>query len=109
MAGPIKRRVYRCRCVDCHCCPRGELARDHRAVNRVVALLDERQRRLFAALLARRQGHGGIVRVSEITGLSRTTIRRGLAELRQGSTLANNRIRQQGGGRKAVEKNSRAW
>jgi hypothetical protein len=102
-------RVHRCRCVDCRSCPKGEVARDHRAINRVVALFDERQRRLFAGLLARAQGHGGIVSVAEVTGLSRTTIRRGIAELRRGSTLDAERMRQRGGGRKAVEKNSLPW
>jgi hypothetical protein len=101
------RPIHVCRCIDCRCCAQGEVARDHRAINRVVALLDERQRRLFAGLLARGQGHGGIVAVAEITGLSRTTIRRGSAELQWGSALAAERIRERGGGRKAVEKNSR--
>jgi DNA-binding phage protein len=85
------------------------VARDHRAINRVVALLDERQRRLFAGLLARADGHGGIVKIAEITGLSRTTIRRGISELSEGSTLDAERVRQRGGGRKAVEKNSLPW
>lgn len=105
----VRRPVYRCPCVDCRGCPDGEVARDHEAINRVLALLDERQRRLFAGLLARAQGHGGIVAVAEITGLSRTTIRRGLAELQQGSPVDVKRIRRRGGGRQAVEKNRRPW
>jgi len=105
----VRRLVYACLCIDCRGCPQGEVARDHQAINRVLALLDERQRRLFAGLLARAQGHGGIVAVAEITGLSRTTIRRGIAELGQGSAVAVERIRRRGGGRQAVEKNSRPW
>ena len=44
-------------------------------------LLDERARRLWAAVEARAIGRGGISRVAEATGLSRPTIRAGLQEL----------------------------
>lgn len=44
-------------------------------------LLDERARRLWAAVEARAIGRGGIMRVAEATGLSRSTIRAGLREL----------------------------
>ena len=44
-------------------------------------LLDERARRLWAAAEARSLGRGGIFRVAEATGFSRTTIRAGLREL----------------------------
>jgi len=74
-----------------------------------MAILDERQRRLFAGLLARSHGHGGIITIAQITGLSRTTVRRGLAELRPASAAARQRIRKRGGGRKSLEKNSRPW
>lgn len=43
--------------------------------------LDERTRRLWAAVEARTWGRGGIMRVAEATGLSRATIRAGLREL----------------------------
>ena len=62
--------------------------------------------RLLAGLLALRQGRGGILRVAEITGLSRTTIRRGIEELQRGIGRCPERIRQPGGGRKRLEKNS---
>jgi predicted ArsR family transcriptional regulator len=74
-----------------------------------LAMLDERQRRLFAGLLAMRRGHGGILQLAEITGLSRTTIRRGIAELRRRGGLAARRIRKPGGGRKLLEKKSPRW
>lgn len=99
--------IYQCYCQECHDNP--QLALDHQAVNRVVAMLDERQRRLFAGLLALRRGHGGIRRIAEITGLSRTTVRRGIAELRRGIGMSNARIRRPGGGRKRLEKKSRTW
>ncbi|MDR1041539.1 MAG: ISAzo13 family transposase [Deltaproteobacteria bacterium] len=43
--------------------------------------LDERQRRLFAATNAVSLGHGGIKAVSEICGLSRAAISKGIREL----------------------------
>ena len=44
-------------------------------------LLDERARRLWAAVEARAIGRGGISQVAEATRLSRATIRAGLQEL----------------------------
>ena len=46
--------------------------------------LNERARRLFAASEARAAGHGGVTAVAEVTGVARSTIGRGLAELRSG-------------------------
>jgi hypothetical protein len=105
----IRRPVYQCCCTICQNHPKGGVAADHVAINRVMAMLDERQRRLFAGLLAMRRGHGGILRLAEITGLSRSTIRRGIDELRRGIDLPARRLRKPGGGRKPVEKNSPAW
>jgi len=63
--------------------------------------LDEKERRLFAAAEARTVGWGGIKLVSEITGLARSTIGRGLDEL-DGKTEppGEGRVRRLGGGRK---------
>lgn len=66
--------------------------------------LDERSRRLFAGMLARQMGRGGITRVHEITGLSRVTIRRGLKECESGQDIELDRVRRRGGGRLAIEK-----
>jgi hypothetical protein len=44
-------------------------------------LLDERARRLWAAVEARSLGRGGIIRVAEATGLARATIRAGWKQL----------------------------
>lgn len=60
--------------------------------------LNERQRRLFAANEAQRLGHGGITAVSEICGLSRVTITKGINELGE-DPLEDNRIRMPGSGR----------
>ncbi len=63
--------------------------------------LDEKGRRLFAAAEARTVGWGGIKLVSEITGIARSTIGRGLAELDGKTPLSGNgRVRRRGGGRK---------
>jgi len=67
----------------------------------VFPLLDERQRRVIAAADALFLGRGGASRVARASGLSRTTIHRGLAELDQGR-VTGTRTRQAGGGRKSV-------
>lgn len=100
----LRRGLYECVCADCRTPSRRPTALEHEAINRVMALLDERQRRLFAGLLAMHRGHGGIRTLAEITGLSRTTIRRGIDELRRGIGPAGKRIRRLGGGRPSVEK-----
>ena len=62
--------------------------------------LDEKARRLFAAAEARTVGRGGIKLVSEITGLARSTIGRGLDELDGKTELTGaGRVRRRGGGR----------
>jgi Rhodopirellula transposase DDE domain len=65
--------------------------------------LPERARRFWAAVEAASLGHGGVSAVAEATGMARTTIRRGLAELASGHTLAAGQQRRRGGGRKRVD------
>jgi predicted ArsR family transcriptional regulator len=84
------------------------VAEAHRAINRVVVLLDERRRRLFVGLLAQQVGHGGVAALAQITGLSRTTIRRGQLELAQPERVPAGRVRQPGGGRPRLEKKTPA-
>jgi Rhodopirellula transposase DDE domain len=66
--------------------------------------LNERALRLWAAVEAESLGHGGVAAVARATGLSRTTIYAGLAELKQDepSCLAVGRTRRVGGGRKRL-------
>jgi len=47
-------------------------------------------------------GYGGVALVSRITGLARSTIGRGLAELRSGTAVELDRVRRAGGGRKPL-------
>lgn len=83
--------------------PRGATAREHRAINHVLAVADERLRRLLAGLLAKQMGRGGIARLTEITGLDRNTVARGQRELRHTRPAPGSRIRRTGGGRKRLE------
>lgn len=67
--------------------------------------LNERARRVWAATEAKALGHGGIAAVSRATGISVSTIRRGLEELDSGEIAEPGRVRRQGAGRKkALEK-----
>jgi len=80
---------------------------DHAAIRlRYEALdpiLDERGRRRFAAAEALAAGHGGVTAVSRITGVARSTIDRGLAELRGDAPVAApERVRRKGGGRRPL-------
>lgn len=58
---------------------------------------DERGRRLFAASEVRAAGWGGLAAVSNITGLARSTIERGLKDL-DAPPLAPGQVRRGGGG-----------
>lgn len=101
-------RIHSCQCLSCQQSPHGEVAKDHQAINRILVSLNERARRLFAGLLARERGHGGVVEVASITGMSRTTVRRGMRELDRAIPEVAGRVRRPGGGRKRVEKKSPA-
>jgi hypothetical protein len=73
---------------------------------RVLSTLNEYQARLFVADKAQDQGRGGISRLSELTGMSRTTITRAVAELNSRKKLVvaeRGQIREAGGGRKKME------
>ena len=66
----------------------------------LAPFLNERDRRLLAASEADALGRGGVTAVSAVTGLARSTIGRGLAELRNGENPTPDRVRRAGGGRK---------
>jgi len=61
--------------------------------------LNERQRRLWAASEARSHGRGGIAAVVRATGISKNTVVRGIAEVREGARLDAGRVRRPGAGR----------
>jgi hypothetical protein len=66
--------------------------------------LTERSRRLWAAAEARSMGRGGVAAVMAATGMSSATLSKGLKELEAeaagDATLAGDRVRRAGGGRK---------
>lgn len=88
------------------------LERIQRKFRSVTPVLDERSRRHWAAAEARDIGWGGVSLVSRATGLSRTTIAAGLAELqdRAADEAVAARIRRPGGGRPhVVDVDSGLW
>jgi len=95
--------IHRCSCPECLQEPDGAVAREHRAINRIIACTDERSRRLVVGFLARLYGHGGITLLARITGLDRNTIARGRRELDQADPLPPGRVRRPGAGPKPVE------
>jgi aspartate oxidase len=63
--------------------------------------LDERGRRVWAASEAEVLGHGGVTIVYEATGMSRSAITQGIAEMAHPENAAPpDRVRMAGGGRK---------
>ena len=69
-------------------------------------VLDERAKRLWAAAEARSLGRGGVTRVAEATGMSRSRVHSGLREIGSagpGGVSSSGRQRAPGGGRKRVE------
>lgn len=66
----------------------------------IAPFLGERERRLWAAAEAQAAGRGGILAVSVVTGIARSTIGRGLAELGHGRDQLLGRTRRPGGGRR---------
>lgn len=103
------RRAHGCVCITCYRHPYSRVANQHRAINRVLETLDERNRRRFVGLLALQWGRGGITRLQQITGMSRMTIRRGRTEIQHAGRRSAGRIRQTGGGRPLVEKKDPAF
>ena len=69
---------------------------------RMKPLLDEKQWRLYLANEAMSAGYGGVSKVNRITGVSCTTITKGIEELKEEKTI-DGRVRRSGGGPKYVE------
>ena len=104
MLNKSKKRLHNCTCEICKLHPYGMAAKEHKAINRVLASLDERNKRRFVGVLANQQRN--ILRLSQITGLSRNTIYRGQNEVEHPRQNPASGIRRSGAGRLAVEKNS---
>lgn len=69
----------------------------------LIALLNERQKRLYLGLESMKVGRGGDVRIAQITGMNVKTIARGRREL-QSKDVTQDRIRRVGAGRPALKK-----
>ena len=67
---------------------------------RIEPFLDERGRRLYAANEAMALGRGGVMAVAAATGIARSTINRGMVELRVARNEIGRGIRRPGAGRK---------
>ena len=106
MTSKTKKTLHNCRCESCVQHPYSRIAKEHKAINRVLLGLDERNKRRFVGVLANQQGN--ILQLSQITGLSRNTIYRGQIEVEHPRQNPGSGIRQPGAGRLSVEKNSRA-
>ena len=100
--------LHECGCVVCQGSADHADQVIHRRINLWVSRLEENQRRWFVAAEALRIGHGGDRIMSQVTGMSVETIRRGRREL-EGSLAdcPKDRIRSVGGGRPPVEKKTR--
>ena len=73
----------------------------------VAPLIDERARRLVAGAEALAMGRGGVSVVARATGLSRTTVQRGVADVQSGEASFKGRVRREGAGRpRAVERDT---
>ena len=70
------------------------------------SLLDEQQRRLYAASESLKLGHGGDVRVAEFLGIDPHTVARGRNQLLEHDVTLG-QTRRPGGGRKLTEKKRR--
>jgi len=75
--------------------------------NRLSSMMNEKLKRRWAACEAMAIGRGGISEVARATGISRTTIRKGIAEIEHSypqlaQSLDAQRIREPGGGRRPL-------
>jgi hypothetical protein len=78
---------------------------EHHRMNLFLSRLNEQQRRWYAALEAEKLGHGGLETMARVTGLNVNTISRGRQELNNDlQDRPPQRVRVEGGGRKAIEK-----
>jgi len=99
------RAIHECECEMCQSDAFDAVKEEHHLMNVFISRLDEQERRWYAALEAKKLGHGGIETLCQITGLNDNTIRRGQNELANDlSERPSDRVRLPGGGRKTVEK-----
>lgn len=75
-------------------------------LNMLLGALDERSKRLVVGAEAKVLGHGGVVHISKVAGVSRRTIYAGIEELENKEIKTNKygsiKVRKAGGGRKKL-------
>lgn len=97
--------VYQCQCPNCQSTTAHPDQKLHYQMNLFLSRLNEQQKRWYVALEARKIGHGGMSRMSQITGMHINTIRRGRQELESGLVdRPMGRIRLPGAGRPSTKK-----
>ena len=72
----------------------------HERFEAVAPVMNEQSLRRFVAAEAVAIGYGGVSLVSRITGVARSTINRGIAEIKGQQHAGRGRVRKAGGGRK---------
>ena len=78
---------------------------DNKQILKMISKLNESQTRWYVAREAMVYGRGGIKIMNKITCMSRTTIIKGIKELKNKTLGTDGRIRKVGGGRKKLEEN----
>jgi len=66
----------------------------------ILPFLSERQRRIYLSIEATHFGHGGVTKVSKLSGVSRVVITKGKNELKENNAISIAKSRKKGGGRK---------
>ena len=77
-----------------------ELSGARKRFREMVPVLDEQSLRRFVAIEAQAMGHGGVHAMTRVSGLARSTIYRGLADIRDHVAAPTGYVRKPGGGRK---------
>lgn len=73
---------------------------------KVFNTLTETQKRWMCAQRAIEMGFGGITGMRKVSGMSRTTITKGIRELKGSKPISNDRVRNEGAGRKSIKHNN---
>ena len=68
----------------------------------LFSTLNERDRRRYAAVEAKKSPWGGIDYIADLLGIDSRTISQGLTDLKESQDAVSDRIRKQGGGRKPI-------
>ncbi|HHT9130775.1 MAG TPA: ISAzo13 family transposase [Candidatus Brocadiaceae bacterium] len=71
-------------------------------LRRILPYLNEKQQRILAATEAISLGYGGVSKISKLTGMSRTTVHKGIEDLENKEHREMESIRLSGGGRKST-------